>query len=54
MKYIKVVLTIIAVLLLAILIKPKLTTELRAGAVTDVNITQVGGRYVSRVPVSIE
>ena len=54
MKYIKVVLTIIAVLLLAILIKPKLSNEAIGSAVQDVNILMVGSRYVDRVPVSLD
>lgn len=54
LKYIKIMLTIIAVLLLAILIKPKLSNEAKAGATTDVNIVQVAGRYISRVPVSLD
>jgi hypothetical protein len=48
-------LTIIAVLLLAILIKPKLSNEAKAGQATDVNIVSVGYKYiVGSLPVSIE
>lgn len=53
-KYSKVILTIIMFLLIAILLKPKLVSEVRAGAVTDVNIIQVDNRYISRgIPVEI-
>ena len=54
-KYIKIILTIIMFLLIAILVKPKLSNEAKAGATTDVNIVQVAGRYISsKVPVTLD
>ena len=55
-KYSKIILTIIMVLLIAILIKPQLSNEAKAGAVTDVNIVQVDGRplFLGRIKVSVD
>ena len=53
-RYSKVILTIIMFLLLAILIKPKLISEAKAGSATDVNIVQVGNRFIGhQIPVEI-
>jgi len=49
-KYSKVILTIIMFLLIAILLKPGLVSNAKAGSgVTDVNIVEVGGSSVSGV-----
>ena len=55
-KYSKVILTIIMLLLIAILLKPGVVPNAKAGFdIQDVNIRQVGGRIVTgTVPVSVK
>ena len=55
-KYSKVILTIIMFLLVAILLKPGIVSNAKGDfEIQDVNIKQVGGRFVtSTLPVSVK